>query len=182
MVRLAGRYVAAAAAVLVLTASSVAALAVGAPAYRPPRAGGDASCSAPASLPGTRVTVALRDMGAMMGGPLMHGWIATSRDSVPAGRVSLVAVNQGARVHELLVLPVRPGTWAGQRLVRRDGTIAESASLGEASRGCGPGVGGGIGPGETGWVTLALAPGRYELVCNRPGHYLAGMFTELDVH
>jgi len=26
-----------------------------------------------------------------------------------------------------------------------------------------------------------LAPGRYELICNLPGHYAAGMFIELDV-
>jgi uncharacterized cupredoxin-like copper-binding protein len=32
-----------------------------------------------------------------------------------------------------------------------------------------------------GWVTLALERGRYELVCNMPGHYAAGMHAELDV-
>jgi len=26
-----------------------------------------------------------------------------------------------------------------------------------------------------------LAAGRYELLCNLPGHYAAGMYTELDV-
>jgi len=35
-------------------------------------------------------------------------------------------------------------------------------------------------PGTTGWVTLHLAPGRCELICNLPGHYARGMFTELD--
>ena len=30
-------------------------------------------------------------------------------------------------------------------------------------------------------MTLTLAPGRYELICNLPGHYAAGMFTELTV-
>jgi uncharacterized cupredoxin-like copper-binding protein len=34
---------------------------------------------------------------------------------------------------------------------------------------------------HTGWVTLQLAPGRYELVCNIKNHYHDGMFTELDV-
>ncbi len=28
---------------------------------------------------------------------------------------------------------------------------------------------------------MTLQPGRYELVCNFPGHYTAGMYTELDV-
>jgi uncharacterized cupredoxin-like copper-binding protein len=30
-------------------------------------------------------------------------------------------------------------------------------------------------------VTLTLGPGSYELVCNLPGHYAAGMHAELDV-
>ena len=39
----------------------------------------------------------------------------------------------------------------------------------------------GIAAGSAGWVTLDLAPGRYELVCNLPGHYAAGMYTLLTV-
>jgi uncharacterized cupredoxin-like copper-binding protein len=31
------------------------------------------------------------------------------------------------------------------------------------------------------WVTLTLRLGRYELVCNLPGHYAIGMHAELDV-
>jgi hypothetical protein len=43
------------------------------------------------------------------------------------------------------------------------------------------GAGEGIAPVDASWVTLALKPGRYELVCNLPGHYAAGMYGELDV-
>ena len=50
-----------------------------------------------------------------------------------------------------------------------------------ASNECGAGAGEGIAPGDASWVTLALKPGRYELVCNLPGHYAAGMYAELDV-
>lgn len=39
----------------------------------------------------------------------------------------------------------------------------------------------GILPSGSGWVTLDLQPGRYELLCNLPGHYRAGMYTELTV-
>ncbi len=42
-------------------------------------------------------------------------------------------------------------------------------------------AGDGIAPGAASWVTLHLDAGRYELICNLPGHYAAGMFTELDV-
>ncbi len=59
--------------------------------------------------------------------------------------------------------------------------MSEAGSLGEASRSCGEGAGDGIAPGAASWVTLHLAAGRYELICNLPGHYAMGMFTELDV-
>jgi uncharacterized cupredoxin-like copper-binding protein len=95
--------------------------------------------------------------------------------------VSLRVVNQGAATHELVVLPLPAGQRVGTRSVGTDGQVDERGSLGEASRSCGAGEGGGITAGATGWVTLSLRPGRYELVCNLPGHYAAGMYTELDV-
>jgi uncharacterized cupredoxin-like copper-binding protein len=33
----------------------------------------------------------------------------------------------------------------------------------------------------SGWVTLNLAAGRYELACNLKDHYASSMFSELDV-
>ena len=39
----------------------------------------------------------------------------------------------------------------------------------------------GIAPGASGWTTVTLTPGRYELICNITGHYWTGMYTELDV-
>jgi len=45
----------------------------------------------------------------------------------------------------------------------------------------GAGAGEGIVPGASGWVTVTLAPGQYELVCNLAGHYTAGMYTQLTV-
>lgn len=65
-----------------------------------------------------------------------------------------------------------------------DGKVAEAGSLGEASKTGGQGAGQGIRPGSSGWVTLTLAPGHHELVCNLPGHYAAyaaGRYTELTV-
>jgi uncharacterized cupredoxin-like copper-binding protein len=47
--------------------------------------------------------------------------------------------------------------------------------LGEASNTCSADDGDGILPGGKGWTTLQLAPGRYELLCNLPGHYASGM-------
>ena len=114
----------------------------------------------------------------MMNGPMM---LAVLPHIVTAGQVTFVATNRGARTHELVVLPLGAHARAGQRSVGADRAVNESAALGEASRACGADAGSGLSPGSTGWTTLTLTPGRYELVCNRPGHYARGMYAELDV-
>jgi hypothetical protein len=43
------------------------------------------------------------------------------------------------------------------------------------------GAGKGITSGQVGWVTLSLAPGHYELVCNVQNHYADGMHREFTV-
>ena len=45
----------------------------------------------------------------------------------------------------------------------------------------GEGAGEGMVSGASGWMTVALAPGHYELVCNLAGHYTAGVFTQFTV-
>jgi uncharacterized cupredoxin-like copper-binding protein len=143
------------------------------------------SCRPP-DLPGQQVQVALGDMGmsSMMGGTaprdaqmLLRAWPT----SVPAGQVSIVVANMGWRTHEVVILPLAEGVSAGQRPVGADGTIDETGSLGEVSASCGAGAGEGIVSGAAGWATFRLAPGRYELLCNLPNHYAAGMYQELDV-
>jgi hypothetical protein len=67
----------------------------------------------------------------------------------------------------------------GQLAIGANGQVDESASLAEAAS-CGPDDGDGILPATTGWTTVPLPPGRYELLCNIAGHYGAGMYTELD--
>ena len=118
--------------------------------------------------------------GPMMAGPMS---VDVTPTSVPTGTISLRVANNGVRVHELVVLPLADGAQAGRLAVGSDGRVNEDASLGEASATCAAGAGAGEGIRATGsgWTTLSLAPGRYELVCNLPGHYLAGMFAELDV-
>jgi uncharacterized cupredoxin-like copper-binding protein len=123
--------------------------------------------------------VILSDMGGMMGGGRMMS-VAAGPSSIAAGEVSFRVLNAGMTVHELVVLPLPPGG-AGTRAVGADGRVSEAGSLGEASRSCGEGAGEGIAPGAASWMTLDLAAGRYELICNLPGHYAMGMFTELDV-
>ncbi len=144
------------------------------------------SCSAPSGLPGHTVQVTLADMGMtqMMGGdaPLgAHMMLHATPATVPAGQVSVVAANMGWRTHELLILPLSAGATAGQRTAGSDGKVAETGSLGEASGSCTAGAGSGIAAQKVGWVTVTLAAGTYELVCNLPNHYADGMYQALVV-
>ena len=141
---------------------------------------GAISCSVPA-LSGTTVHVQVTDAGDMMMSqtPMRASLVATPA-STQAGRVYFVVVNTGALVHELVVLPL-PADGPGTRPVGTDGKVDESQSLGESSRSCAAGTGDGIAPGSTRWTTLTLKPGRYEMVCDQPWHYAAGMFDVLTV-
>ena len=141
---------------------------------------GAESCTPP-QLAGTRVDVRLLGMehGGMMAGGTMQ--LLVDHASAPAGRISFVAQNIGGAVHELVVLPLASGRSVGSLAIELNDRVGETASLGEASHSCGAGAGEGIEPGATGWVTLTLNPGRYELICNIRGHYRAGMYAELDV-
>jgi uncharacterized cupredoxin-like copper-binding protein len=144
------------------------------------------TCSAPRSLPGRTVNVTLGDMGMtrMMGGtaPLgAHMLLRVSPATIAAGQISVVESNLGWRTHELVILPLAPGAVAGQRVPGVDGKVAETGSLGEASHSCGSGTGDGITSGTVSWTTVTLSPGRYELICNLPDHYVDGMYQELVV-
>jgi hypothetical protein len=158
---------------------------VAAPGAWPPPAALAEAPPAPLQLfPGQTLDVVLSDMGGMMSGGMMSRArmmnVAASPSSIPAGDVSFRVWNAGMMVHELVVLPLPPDG-VGTRAVGSDGRLSEAGSLGEAARTCGEGAGDGIVSGAASWVTLHLDPGRYELICNLPGHYAAGMFTELDV-
>jgi uncharacterized cupredoxin-like copper-binding protein len=144
------------------------------------------TCSAPSGLAAQTVRVTLADMGMtrMMGGIASmdaHMRLIASPTTVSAGRVSLVAFNMGWRTHELVILPLTDGAIVGQRAPAADGKVAEAGSLGEASKSCSAGTGEGIRSGTTGWTTVTLAPGRYELICNLRNHYADGMHQELLV-
>jgi uncharacterized cupredoxin-like copper-binding protein len=118
-----------------------------------------------------------------MGAPMMRGALRLSADraSVPHGQVSFAVTNLGNLPHELLILPLSEGQTPGTRVVGPDGRIDEAGLLSEASASCVAGEGAGIAPGAVSWVTLNLPAGRYELVCNYPGHYSSGMYAELTV-
>ncbi|MFG6193450.1 plastocyanin/azurin family copper-binding protein [Nonomuraea sp. JJY05] len=130
----------------------------------------------PPPLPGKVVDVDLTDTA---GAAPMRLTVKPAK--VTAGTVSLRASNTGTLAHEVAVLPLTASQAIGKRPIGADSRVTETGSLGEASHNCGAGEGGGIAPGFEGWATLTLQPGRYELICNFPGHYAAGMRAELDV-
>ncbi|TPG17028.1 hypothetical protein [Pedococcus bigeumensis] len=128
----------------------------------------------------------LADMGMtrMVGGDAPMGarmMLDAAPASTSAGTVTFVASNMGWRTHELVVMPLSDQAAAGRRVAGADGRVAEDDSLGEASSSCAAGSGEGIDAGAVGWVTLRLAPGRYELVCNLKNHYVNGMYEELTI-
>jgi uncharacterized cupredoxin-like copper-binding protein len=179
-------------AVILLTAISLAAVAAVHDrtdnSSTPFRSSRPTSCSVP-NPTGAVVNVILSNSGGpMMGGPMVGsgvrgGMMRLTADtaSVPHGVVSFVATNLGSINHELVVLPLPTDQIVGTRSLRADSTIDESTSIGEASNTCGSGTGEGIAPAASSWTAVTLAPGRYELVCNIPGHYAAGMYTQLTV-
>ena len=144
-------------------------------------------------MAGAVVQVALQDMHGM--GRMMRdgqsGWqtwrpgmmrVLATPTTAPHGVVSFVVSNTGVIPHELVVLPLIATQVVGTRVVGADGKVEETGSITEASADCAAGTGDGITPGSTGWSTATLPTGRYELICNLPGHYTAGMYTELDVN
>ena len=185
-----GRALLVVAAIVVLAVASTFAIAAATGGFRH-RHVAVSSCVVP-NLPGTTVDVSLIDMSGM-GGMMSGGqsswrtWrpgmmrVAASAEAAPVGAVSLRVTNAGVITHELVVLPLAAGQRIGARTVGPDGKVDEAGSLGEVSSACGASAGEGLIAGSTGWTTLTLPAGRYELVCNLPGHYAAGMYTELDV-
>jgi uncharacterized cupredoxin-like copper-binding protein len=161
-------------AALILAAGATVALAS---YHGPPRS---ATCRVP-TLAGTTVNVSLVDMGAMMGGQSRMLRVMLDRSAAPAGAVSLRVVNRGSMLHELVVLPLPAGQSVGGRPTGADDRVSETGSVGEVSASCAAGAGAGLRAGTAGWTTLHLAAGRYELLCNLPGHYRGGMYAELDV-
>ena len=103
----------------------------------------------------------------------------TERDfhiSAPAhaapGNLVFSVRNQGPVDHEFIV--VRS---VGGLPLRSDGITVDEEALEQVTAGA-------LEPGEPDTVRLLhvhLAPGRYLLVCNMYGHYMAGMHTELVV-
>jgi uncharacterized cupredoxin-like copper-binding protein len=100
--------------------------------------------------------------------------LKTDVADVPAGKVTFAIKNTGAAKHEMVVLQTTDATLP---IDSQTGKAAEEATgikhVGEFD---------GLDAGTTKALTLDLTAGTYQLICNYPGHYHAGMVATLIVH
>ena len=100
--------------------------------------------------------------------------IKVDRKTVPAGKVTFVATNTSKdRIHEMIVSPIASRD-SKLPYIADENRVNEDAAghLGEVSE---------LEPGHEGALTLTLKPGLYVLYCNVPGHFMAGMWTVIEV-
>lgn len=107
-----------------------------------------------------------------VGATLGEYFIKLDTDAVDAGNVEFKVTNDGKLEHEFVVIAT--DTPAGD-LPLADGDVDEEGA-GEV-----PGEIGSVQPGATEEITLSLKASKYALICNLPGHYKAGQYTEFAV-
>ncbi len=113
------------------------------------------------TAPGKAVAVAVT-----MGKPEEFS-LSAAPASATAGKVTFNVANKGTILHEMVVVP---GTAAS--LKQPDGTASEAGSPGEVPD---------VEPGKSGKITIKLPAGTYTLLCNLPGHFAGGMYTQFTV-
>jgi uncharacterized cupredoxin-like copper-binding protein len=86
-----------------------------------------------------------------------------------AGKVTFRVHNAGSITHEFVVVKT---THAAADLPLNKGRADEAGNVGET---------GDLRAGATKSVSLKLPAGHYALICNLPGHYLAGQHTDFTV-
>lgn len=96
--------------------------------------------------------------------------LVPAQTSAAAGKVTFKVTNSGAMPHEFVVL--KTTQLAAALPTEADGSAKEDGSMGEIPD---------IAVGATQSLTLTLTPGHYALICNLPGHYKAGMYTDFTV-
>jgi uncharacterized cupredoxin-like copper-binding protein len=94
--------------------------------------------------------------------------VRASAHRAAAGKITFRVTNAGKIEHEMVVLRTSKPAGALGHASR----IKEVVHMGEVS---------GLKPGATKTLVLSLKRGHYSLVCNLPGHYMAGMHTDFVV-
>lgn len=139
------------------------------------------------SLAATIVNVTLWDKGAEtpMAAGMTYGMMGMDMSmapmgvkaapaTAPAGVVTFHVTNTSKdTIHEMIVMSLADPTKA-LPYIDADQRVDEdkAGDKGEVSE---------LDPGATGSLTVALKPGKYLLICNVPGHFASGMWTEFEV-
>ncbi len=100
--------------------------------------------------------------------------VDVDQKSVAAGKVRFEVTNNSKEtIHEMLVAPIADENVVLPFIANENRVDEEAAhDLGEVSE---------LDPTKSGSLTLDLKPGNYILYCNVPGHFMAGMWTVLNV-
>jgi uncharacterized cupredoxin-like copper-binding protein len=133
------------------------------------------------------VQVSLWDKGASTEMPMGLAYAAPGLDltkatmgikalpgAVKAGEVTFNVKNDSKdTVHEMIVMYLADPAQALPYIVA-DSKVDEdkAGDKGEVSE---------LDPGKSGTLTVALKPGKYILICNVAGHFMAGMWTAFEV-
>jgi len=104
---------------------------------------------------------------------LTDNTIQLDADTAKAGKVTFAVNNaaNGNTEHELVVLRTDMDD-AHLPVHKAQVTESRFKKMGEVED---------LAPGSTKRLSLKLAPGRYVLICNRPGHYQMGMHTSFVI-
>ena len=98
--------------------------------------------------------------------------VTLDKNVVYAGPVVFAVSNRGAAIHEFVVLATA-GPWDTIPLDQNEPTrVAEDTNIGET---------GDIPAFRFSGLGIDLAPGVYTVICNEPGHFMAGMHATLWV-
>lgn len=94
--------------------------------------------------------------------------------TVKAGKITFKVKNSSKdTIHEMIVM-YRADSTAPLPYVDAENRVDEdkAGDKGEVSE---------LDPGASGTLTVDLKPGKYVLICNVPGHFATGMWTEFTV-
>jgi uncharacterized cupredoxin-like copper-binding protein len=130
----------------------------------------------PTTINGSPIASTDPQLGTVVSITLTDFKVAVDRGTAPSGLVTFNITNAGPSVHELLVLktdwplgkipmdPSEPGkVYEDSHGVIHEGEIGDMVNGAQAQ------------------LQLDLKPGKYQLVCNIPGHYQAGMYVGFTV-
>ena len=130
----------------------------------------DATGSAAAEVPAGGSTA---NEGNFVSGTLQEWKVAVAPNTATAGEVKFTIENKGTIGHEFLVVKtdILDGkiTLDGDHFAEPSPGLEVIDEIGEFKQ------------GTTELLVLTLEPGNYQLVCNLPGHYAAGMHTSFVV-